>query len=276
MKINFLGTAAYERIPSIFCNCPTCALARKKGKKEIRTQAQVLIDRTLLIDFGMDNYAHSINSKIDFSKIENLLITHPHEDHFILEELRMRDEMGSKNLNVNLNIYGATDTQETFNSKKTFKCDFNLAEMFKTYNIGDYKVTVLPALHTTADPRTYLISDGKTTLYYCLDTGLPNEKTYDFLKEKGIKIDAVICDCTYGVLEIENDGYHMSLLDNIAHKEKLIEIGAIKKDTTWVVTHFSHNGLNKNGKAVSFKEFNKLCKKNGFILAYDGLKLEIK
>ena len=76
------------------------------------------------------------------------------------------------------------------------------------------------------------------------------EQTYNYIKENNVKIDAVICDCTYGVLDITFDGHHMSLLDNVSHREKLMELGAIKKDTPWVVTHFSHNGLNKNGKAV--------------------------
>ena len=276
MKIEFLGTAAYERIPSMFCNCPICTHARKKSGKDVRTQAQLLINEDLLIDFGMDNYAHSLKNGVDFCKIQNLLITHSHEDHFIIEELKMRDEMGSKNLIYkDLKIYGGKGAQELFNTTNPSNCEFILAEMFRTYDVGDYKVTVLPAHHGTIDPRTYLISDGKSTLYYSLDTGHPDEQTYDFLRRNNIKIDAVICDCTYGVLDITFDGHHMSLLDNISHRQKLEELGVIKKGIPWVVTHFSHNGLNKDGRAVTFKEFNKLCKSHGFILSYDGLEITV-
>ena len=276
MKINFLGTAAYERIPSMFCNCPTCALAREKGKKEIRTQTQVMINQDLLVDFGMDNYFHEIVSGINFSLIKSILITHSHEDHFIVEELRMRDEMGSKNISFkDLKVYGGNGANELFNKANPKNCEFILTEKFTTYEVGAYSVTVLPARHGTLDPRTYLISDGKTTIYYCLDTGHPNDETYDFIKENNVKIDLVICDCTYGVLDITFDGHHMSLLDNVSHRQKLVKIGAIKENTPWIVTHFSHNGLNKNGKAVSFKELNKICKKHGFILSYDGLKIKI-
>ena len=276
MKLNVLGSAAYERIPSMFCNCPTCTLAREKGKKEIRTQAQVLVNDDLLIDFGMDNYIHEINSGVNFSNIKYVLLTHSHEDHFITLELAVRDEMGSKKISCeDMKIFGGKGAEELFNSAVKHKCSFTHAERFKTYSVGDYKVTVLPALHGTIDPRTYLISDGKTTLYYCLDTGHPNDETYNYIKENNVKIDVVVCDCTYGVLDITFDGHHMSLLDNISHRQKLIELGAINVGVPWVVTHFSHNGLNKNGKAVSFKEFNKLCKKNGFILSYDGFKLKI-
>lgn len=277
MKINFMGTAAYERIPSIFCNCPACEYARKHKGKNIRTQTQTLINDDLLIDFGMDNYYHDIKSGFKFSKVQNILITHSHEDHFALEELRMRDESGSKNVFCeNLNIYGGVGSQELFDSKTTHKCTFNLMEKFVPYNVGKYKVIAFPARHGTIDPLTYLISDGQKTIYYCLDSWYPNEEVYEFIKEKAIKIDLVICDCTYSIRDIEDDGgHHMSLKNNFVHRERLINAGAINQNTTWVVTHFTHNSMHKDGKAVSFRELNKICKKNKMKLAYDGYILNV-
>lgn len=277
MKINFMGTAAYERIPSIFCNCPACAYARKHGKKNIRTQAQVLINNDLLIDFGMDNYLHFVKSGVNFSAIPNILITHAHEDHFQLEELKMRSESGSKNIICeDLNIYGGVGAKEFFESGDTNKCTFNLMEKFVPYNVGKYKVIAFPARHGTIDPLTYLISDGQKTVYYSLDSWYPIDEVYDFIKENNIKIDAVICDCTYSVLDITDDGgHHMSLKNNFVHRERLINAGAINQNTTWVVTHFTHNSMHKDGKAVSFRELNKICKKNKMKLAYDGYILNV-
>ena len=51
MKIQILGTAAYERVPALFCGCTTCVYARTHGGKNIRTQAQTLINEDLLVDF---------------------------------------------------------------------------------------------------------------------------------------------------------------------------------------------------------------------------------
>ena len=60
MKIQYLGTAAAEGIPAIFCDCKTCQKARKLGGKEIRTRSQAIIDDRLLIDFsGRYIYAFS-------------------------------------------------------------------------------------------------------------------------------------------------------------------------------------------------------------------------
>lgn len=45
MQIKLLGTAAYERIPAMFCQCAACEQARKLGGKNIRTQAQAIINK---------------------------------------------------------------------------------------------------------------------------------------------------------------------------------------------------------------------------------------
>ena len=54
MKIRYLGTAAAERTPAMFCNCDVCRRAAALGGKNIQTQTQSLIDDKLLIDFSGD------------------------------------------------------------------------------------------------------------------------------------------------------------------------------------------------------------------------------
>ena len=54
MKIQFLGTAAAEGIPALFCQCPVCRQARAAGGKEIRTRSGAIIDGKLKLDFGYD------------------------------------------------------------------------------------------------------------------------------------------------------------------------------------------------------------------------------
>ena len=54
MRIKYLGTTAYEGVPSLFCECKNCKLARIKGGRNIRTRCQSLINNDLLIDFGPD------------------------------------------------------------------------------------------------------------------------------------------------------------------------------------------------------------------------------
>ena len=67
MKIQIMGTAAYERVPAMFCTCAACDYARKNKGKAIRSQAQTLINDDLLIDFGQDNYLHYLNGDYDYT-----------------------------------------------------------------------------------------------------------------------------------------------------------------------------------------------------------------
>ena len=44
MKLTYLGTAAAEGVPALFCRCDFCRYARKAGGREIRTRAGALLD----------------------------------------------------------------------------------------------------------------------------------------------------------------------------------------------------------------------------------------
>ena len=90
MKIKYLGTGAAEGIPALFCHCDICNYARKMKGKNIRTRAQLLIDNELLIDFGPDTLMHSIQYDIELANILYCLITHTHDDHLYVDDLRAR------------------------------------------------------------------------------------------------------------------------------------------------------------------------------------------
>ena len=54
MEIQYLGTAAAEGLPALFCDCETCRKARNIGGKEVRTRTQSVVDGKILIDFPPD------------------------------------------------------------------------------------------------------------------------------------------------------------------------------------------------------------------------------
>ena len=60
MKILYMGTAAAEGWPALFCSCPICTQARDHGGKNLRTRTQALLDGSLLIDFPPDTYSHAL------------------------------------------------------------------------------------------------------------------------------------------------------------------------------------------------------------------------
>ena len=56
MILTFLGTAAAEGVPAVFCNCKFCNEARRLGGKNIRTRSQSIVNDDLLIDIPADTF----------------------------------------------------------------------------------------------------------------------------------------------------------------------------------------------------------------------------
>ncbi|MBR7098190.1 MAG: hypothetical protein IKC59_02145 [Clostridia bacterium] len=72
MKLQFLGTAAAEGIPSLFCHCETCKKARERGGRELRSRSQAIVNDRLLIDFPCDAFYHFTLFGIDSSQLRKL------------------------------------------------------------------------------------------------------------------------------------------------------------------------------------------------------------
>ena len=87
MKITYIGTAASEGLPALFCQCPICEAARKNGGKEIRGRAAICVNETLLIDFPPDIYYGAMRAGVNLSKVLDIVGTHAHSDHFAPTEL---------------------------------------------------------------------------------------------------------------------------------------------------------------------------------------------
>ena len=67
MKLQYLGTAAAEGWPALFCDCESCRRARIVGGRNIRTRSQAMLDDRLLIDMPPDTYHHLLTNNIDIS-----------------------------------------------------------------------------------------------------------------------------------------------------------------------------------------------------------------
>ena len=90
MNITYIGTAASEALPALFCQCPVCCTARKNGGREIRGRAGVCINDTLLIDTPPDIYYGAMRAGVSLPDIKYIIVTHSHEDHFDPYELSTR------------------------------------------------------------------------------------------------------------------------------------------------------------------------------------------
>ena len=133
-----------------------------------------------------------------------------------------------------------------------------------------YKITAFKTSHMPTDENAliYLIEkEGKRYFHIC-DSGEPYEEVYEYLKKNQIKLDAVSCDCTYGNLKVEYGG-HMNVWQCIRVRDKLKEVGAITDETKVCLTHISHFC------GDTYDSLNETAQKNGLILAYDGMSIEV-
>ncbi|MCF8146341.1 MAG: MBL fold metallo-hydrolase [Deltaproteobacteria bacterium] len=86
MDLIFLGTGAAWGLPELNCDCLICREMRQKGEKRDRTSLLLKNQTTLLVDCGPDARSQLTRHNID--RIDGVLITHEHSDHYIgLDEL---------------------------------------------------------------------------------------------------------------------------------------------------------------------------------------------
>ena len=161
MKFTFLGTAAAEGVPAIFCDCEVCKKAREMGGKEIRTRSQAIINDDFLLDIPADTYSHFLQNGIEGHKIKYLFVTHSHQDHFYLEEINMRKGGFAHNMAVpTLNVYCSKGAYEKFcNADKPLgeyeNVKATLIEPYERVFAGDYEVIPLPANHYKGDNAVF-------------------------------------------------------------------------------------------------------------------------
>src|SRR5438093_8569780 len=90
MELLICGTAAAEGWPALFCSCEPCAAARRRGGKELRSRTGYMLGEKLRIDFGPDSFYHQQRHGLAYERVEALVMTHAHEDHWVAHELYYR------------------------------------------------------------------------------------------------------------------------------------------------------------------------------------------
>lgn len=266
-----MGTAAYEGVPALFCNCRVCRLSKELGGRNIRSRSQALINDELLIDFNADTVWHYHKYGFDWDKICGCLITHSHCDHLYPADVEMSAPWFSHG-GRQISFYAARDGYEKLKrvaDNTGGGAKVTLIEEDKTFTVGKYAVLPLKANHDSgASPVIFSISaDGKRMLY-AHDTGVFTNEVWNGLKREGY-YNFISLDCT-GCLGLNGewrDG-HMSLKTNLETLDKLKEEKLIDDKTKIVLNHFSHNG------GQVYDEMLKETEKLGLTVSYDGLEIE--
>lgn len=278
MKIQFLGTAAAEGVPAMFCSCKYCQDIKKSGAKEYRTRSQVVIDGELSIDFPPEAYVHALDYGIDLSALKNLIVTHSHLDHFYAHDFVLRGYKYAELSADILNIYGNDEVEKVYSecTRRELKNDvaahlrFNKIKAFQSFHVGKYRVIALPAVHGTEEEALlYYVECGEKGYLHLYDTGTLSDEAIDFLAKNSAKAQLAAFDCTFLDAPYEAGRRHMCIEGVSELVKKLKSVGVVDDNTIKVITHFSHNS-NPTRSRVS-----EIAKRYGFVGAYDGLNIEI-
>ncbi|MBE6580904.1 MAG: hypothetical protein E7650_04715 [Ruminococcaceae bacterium] len=275
MKLQYLGTAAAEGIPGIFCECETCKKALALGGRHIRTRSQAVIDDALLIDLPADTYLHYLQHRFPLYAIKQCLITHSHADHLYPLELEMI-KRGYAHLadHSPLHIYADVDG---YNQIRAVVKAFDISEiklhmlrLNTPFAVGDYTVTALRAAHDrSSSPVVYIIEKDGKSLFYSNDTSEYPAESQAYLRTLQKPLDLISLDCTEACNTHTYEG-HLTLSRCVTLRDELLRMGAADAHTKFILNHFSHNGKN-----VSYDEFAPLAAAEGFDISYDGMTVEI-
>jgi phosphoribosyl 1,2-cyclic phosphate phosphodiesterase len=276
MKLHFLGTAAAEGWPAVFCRCDACQRARELGGKNIRTRAGAIVNDTLKIDFGPDTYMQAFRDSVDLSRIEHVVITHTHHDHLLSADLDMFlppyawDNVGT------LHIYGnekaihqiSQSIQSSPDAKDRIR--LHLVSPQQTFTAADCYITPLLADH---DPHEtcliYLFEHGGRRLLWGHDSGYFPTATWDWLEQNAAKkgpLSVAVLDCTLGPLAGMRG--HMGIDGVLAVQEEMMRRNIADDSTLFIATHFSHNGK------LMHHELQERLNPSGIEVAFDGWILE--
>jgi phosphoribosyl 1,2-cyclic phosphate phosphodiesterase len=274
MQLTFLGTGAAEGYPAPFCHCENCLEARRRGGRNIRLRASLLINHDLLIDMG-DLVASAALYGADLSAIETLLITHRHIDHLRPDQLFVRAYPFAKTTVPTLRIYGPHDAIEMLDGLAAQEPRAAEQARYETHTVapadrwasGQYSLCAVPATHGTADPLLYVIDDGQRSVFYSTDTGLYAPAAWDIIRQN--TYDVVVMDETMGTTTIDATSSHLSIETVVAYRRQFEAEGLLRPGARFIAHHFSH-GANPHHEALE-----SILGPHGIEVAYDGWRLEI-
>lgn len=271
MKIQVLGTSAAPVWPDIFSDSEYCVRIRKAGGKNIRSRSQSVIDDKHLIDFGPDNFYHSVKFNVDFSQIKDIFVTHSHEDHFNENELEFASQgcFAYESAYDVLNVYCNETVADRAVKFETEDVKINVIHPYDTVITEDgYKWTALPASHGQQEEAlNYIIEHKGKTLLYKVDSGTYTDpELWDFLSR--YRFDCIITECTF-TFEKKEYGDHETYSSVLKLKEKLKTMGCISENTPFWLTHIHYIS-----GGLLHDEMEEVCSKDNIHVCYDGVVIE--
>lgn len=293
MKIVVLGTGAGESYPGLWCACENCTYARARGGRNIRNSSSVLIDGRLMIDMPESALRNANRWGISPDRVETLLVTHPHTDHFAPNHLWERNypkelkalpryEFVNKRSapcaspHTHMNIYGTHFVGEAIAraediplSHEEYNFSFHPIQGGDSFVSGGYAITALAAQHG-GDGYTvnYIVEKGGASILYASDTGGYSRDAVETILNH--RFHCVFLEATMGNITLSGDSGHMNLERSQGFIEMLREHGSITEKTRVYLTHISPHWTPPHDILAPAME------QKGIGVAYDGEVISIE
>lgn len=272
MEILFCGTAAAEGWPALFCTCDACQEARRRGGKDIRSRAAYMLDDRVRIDFGPDSNLHQQKYNLAYEKLEHLLVTHSHDDHWFVHDMAYRKKGFSVVAESLLQVWGNSSVEIKFTTLNgddwsKYSIEFHPAIPWKSVSLGDgLTATPILAAHDRSEAcLNYILAKEGRAALIGHDTGWYDPPTWDYLSD--VPIDLLVLDCTHGT--VDNERNHLGGMALIRFRDELEKRGALRRDARCIATHFSHNSGDLH------EDLERFFIPQGFEVAYDGLRVKL-
>jgi ribonuclease BN (tRNA processing enzyme) len=212
-------------------------------------------DTRILVDFGEK---HSPGLESFVNSFNAILITHAHPDHYIWT---IKEETG-----ITIPVYL---TQVAFNYSSHKPLNYKIISAGKSFNIKGLLVTPYNVVHSLRCPAVCFKIKGDKTIIYApdiLDTEEPKEKVFK-------NVDLIVADGS-------------SVNINLVRRkdDKLFGHAMVKTIMGWckkysikdlIITHCGKQIVTSDEKIIENKLHEYSENKVNFIIAYDGMELDI-
>ncbi len=258
MKFRFLGTAARDYSPLLQTTY------KNSLDKDVRRSSSALIDEHILIDCGHHILDSLTIQEINYDRIDILLLTHLHDDHYIPEHIKTIATSSQQTLAIYVHETAVAQVK-----KDLVKCNvrvYGIKHCQQLEICKDTFITALPANHT-AHAVHYLINVTDKNVYYATDGAWIMYDAFYALRDKNL--DLVVLDCTVG----DYDGdYRIAEHNSIPMIRSMVRSYSkfnICNNGRIFITHLAPS-LHK-----THAETEEILKDDKIEVAYDGLAIEI-
>lgn len=277
MRIRFLGTGG----PDGFHRGGAGEFherARQLGGRNWRRPSVLYIAPDSLIDFSRVGPTQLKLWGIDRDRIENLLITHSHDDHFDPQTIATELARPGGLRQVYGNEVVCRKLHRVMKERGLhLESAVHLLEPFHEVDVGRLRVIPVKANHCWLsednEPETalnFIVQSPDASLLYLVDTRLMYQETHEFIRN--FTYDAVILDTGFGDMaasDMSESTGHSNFEQGRGIMQSLERDGLFRPKARRIFSHLS------TAHADLYDNLAPLVRKWGYILSYDGMRLSL-